>query len=47
MSARFNLFRRQYRRGKVNEDDLQEAVNKELISEQEKDEITKESEDDN
>ena len=39
MSAKFNLFRRQYRRGKVDKDDLQEAVDKGLITENQKEEI--------
>ena len=39
MGARFNLFRRQYRRGKVDKDDLQEAVDKGLITENQKEEI--------
>jgi len=39
MGAIFNLFRRQYRRGKIDENDLQEAVNKGLITEDEKSEI--------
>ena len=39
MGATFNLFRRQYRRGKIDENDLQEAVDKGLITEGEKQEI--------
>ena len=39
MSAVYNLLRRQYRRGKIDENDLQEAVNRGLITEDEKAEI--------
>jgi len=39
MSAVYNLLRRQYRRGKIDENDLQEAVNRGLITEDEKSEI--------
>lgn len=40
MRAIYNLFLRQWKRGKAVELDLQEAVGKGLITEQEKNEIT-------
>lgn len=42
MSAIYNLFLRQWKRERITEDDLQEAVDRGLITEDEKQEIISE-----